>query len=95
MANMIFKIKNVDNVDSFMESDEFKKFDDEVREYRKRVEQEHLDSLKNDTQKKVFTDWCNGICVSSEAYVKENNISKEDDYEAHSAILSVVSLGLG
>jgi hypothetical protein len=91
----MFIVKSVDNIDNFMESEEFKKFDNKVIEYRKRVEQEHLESLKNDIQKKIFTDWCNGICVSSEKYMKENNISKEDDYETHSAILSVVSLGLG
>ena len=84
-----------DNINEFMESDTFKAFDNSVREYRNRVEKEHLDSLKNDVQKKIFTDWCNGICVSSDDYISKNNISKEDDYEAHSAILSVVSLGLG
>lgn len=83
------------NIDDFMNSDIFKKFNDGINEYRDNVEKEHLNSLKNDVQKKIFTDWCNGICVSSEDYIKTNNISKEDDYEAHSAILSVVSLGLG
>jgi len=78
-----------------MKSDVFKAFDNEIREYRKRVEKEHLDSLKNDIQKKIFSDWCNGICVSSEKYINTNNISKEDDYEANSAILSIISLGLG
>lgn len=84
-----------DNDNDFMESEIFKQFNQEVREYRQRVEKEHLESLHNEVQKKIFTDWCNGICVSSEEYIKENNISKEDDYEAHSAILSVISLGLG
>ena len=28
-------------------------------------------------------------------YIAKNNISKEDDYEAHSAIMSVISMGLG
>ena len=88
-------VVETDNIDEFMESDTFKVFNNEVREYRNRVEKEHLDSLKNDVQKKIFTDWCNGICVDSEKYIIENNISKEDDYKAHSAILSVVSLGLG
>ena len=83
------------DIDEFMESDTFKAFDNSVREYINRVEKEHLDSLKNDVQKKIFIDWCNGICVSSDDYIAENNISKEDDYEAHSIILSVVSLGLG
>jgi len=83
------------DIDEFMESDTFKAFDNSVREYINRVEKEHLDSLKNDVQKKIFIDWCNGLCVSSDDYISRNNISKEDDYEAHSAILSVVSLGLG
>jgi len=92
---MFLMVTKTDNIDEFMESETFKSFDKEVREYKDRVEKEHLDSLKNNVQKKIFTDWCNGICVSSEEYIKANNISKEDDYEAHSAILSVVSLGLG
>jgi hypothetical protein len=91
----MFVVIATGNIDKFMESEMFKAFDEEVREYRNRVEKEHLDSLKNETQKKIFIDWCNGICVSSARYIEENNISKEDDYEAHSAILSVVSLGLG
>ena len=91
----MFVVVVTDNIDEFMKSEIFQKFDDEVRQYRKRVEKEHLDSLKNEAQKKIFTDWCNGICVSSDEYIKKNNITKEDDYEAHSAILSVVSLGLG
>jgi len=91
----LFIVTETDDINEFMESDTFKTFDNEVREYRDRIEKEHLNSLKNDVQKKIFTDWCNGICVSSEKYIEENNISKKDDYEAHSAILSVVSLGLG
>lgn len=92
---MNFLIVKTANVNEFMESETFKEFDKKVRAYKERVEKEHYDSLHNDIQKKIFTDWCNGICVSSEKYIKENNISKEDDYEAHSAILSVISLGLG
>jgi hypothetical protein len=88
-------VLTTDNIDEFMKSEAFKKFNDEVKEYRKRVIKEHLDSLKNDVQKKIFTDWCNGVCVSSDEYIKKNNISKEDNYEANSAILSVISLGLG
>ena len=93
MNNIIVAI--TDNIDDFMESDIFKKFNNEVRNYIEIVQKEHLNSLSNDIQKKIFTDWCNGICVCSEEYISKNNISKEDDYEAHSAILSVVSLGLG
>lgn len=88
-------VLTTDNIDEFMKSEAFKKFNDEVKEYRKRVIKEHLDSLKNDVQKKIFTDWCNGVCVSSDEYIKKNNISKEDNYEVNSAILSVISLGLG
>jgi hypothetical protein len=88
-------VLTTDNIDEFMKSEAFKKFNNEVKEYRKRVIKEHLDSLKNDVQKKIFTDWCNGVCVSSDEYIKKNNISKEDNYEANSAILSVISLGLG
>jgi hypothetical protein len=91
----MFTVITTDNIDKFMESDEFKRFDNECRAYKERVEKEHLDSLKNDVQKKIFTDWCKGICVCSDEYKRENNISKEDDYEAHSAILSIISLGLG
>lgn len=92
---MYFEVIETDNLDEYMESDAFKAFTKEVEDCRNRVKKEHLDSLHNSTQKKIFTDWCNGICVSSEKYIIENNISKEDDYKAHSAILSVVSLGLG
>ena len=88
-------ITETDNIDEFMESDVFKSFDNGVNEYKQKIEREHLDYLKNDTQKKILLDWCRGNCVSSEEYKLKNNITKEDDYEAHSAILSVISLGLG
>ena len=88
-------ITTTNNINEFMESNTFKAFDNDVREYRKRVEQEHLDYLNNDTQKKIFLDWCRGKCVSSVEYINANNISKEYNYEVHSAILSVISLGLG
>lgn len=91
----MFVVTRTDNINDLMESEEFKKFDNEVKAYKEKVEKEHFESLKNDAQKKIFSDWCNGICVSSEEYRIKNNISKEDDYEAHSAILSVISLGLG
>jgi len=61
----------------------------------RKIKEEHLNSLSNDMQKKIFTDWWNGICVSSEEYITQNNISKEDDYEAYTAIMSVISMGLG
>jgi len=60
-----------------------------------KIKKEFLNSLSNDMQKKIFTDWWNGICVSSEEYITQNNISKEDDYEAYTAIMSVISMGLG
>lgn len=88
-------LAETDDIKKFMKSETFLRFDKEVEEYRQRVQKEHLDSLHNDTQRKIFLDWCNGICVCSEEYINKNNISSEDDYEAHSAILSVVSLGLG
>jgi len=88
-------VVETNNINEFMKSDTFKAFDNDVREYKRRVEQKHLDYLKNDAQKKIFLDWCGGKCVSSEEYKLKNNISKEDDYEAHSCILSVISLGLG
>lgn len=88
-------ITETNNIDEFMESDIFKQFANECEIYRKQIEKEYFDSLKNDIQKKIFTDWCNGLCVCLNEYVNKNNISKEDDYEAHSAILSVISLGLG
>ena len=65
--------------------------DDGIR----KIKEELLNSLSNDMQKKIFTDWWNGICVSSEEYITQNNISKEDDYEAYTAIMSVISMGLG
>jgi len=61
----------------------------------RKIKEEFLNSLSNDMQKKIFTDWWNGICVSSEEYITQNNISKEDDYEAYTAIMSVISMGLG
>jgi len=88
-------VTDTDDINEFMESDTFKKFNDGVRDYINKVQEEHLNSLSNDIQKKIFTDWCNGICVCSEEYITQNNISKEDDYEAHSAIMSVISMGLG
>jgi len=60
-----------------------------------KIKEEFLNSLSNDIQKKIFTDWWNGICVSSKEYIAQNNISKEDDYEAYTAIMSVISMGLG
>jgi len=65
--------------------------DDGIR----KIKEELLNSLSNDMQKKIFTDWWNGICVSSEKYITQNNISKEDDYETYTAIMSVISMGLG
>jgi len=65
--------------------------DDGIR----KIKEELLNSLSNDMQKKIFTDWWNGICVCSEEYITQNNISKEDDYEAYTAIMSVISMGLG
>jgi len=88
-------VTDTNDINEFMKSDTFKKFNDGVREYIKRVQEEHLNSLSNDMQKKIFTDWWNGICVSSEEYITQNNISKEDDYEAYTAIMSVISMGLG
>ncbi len=88
-------ITTTNNIDSYMESNIFKEFTRQCNEYRDRVEKRFLNSLKNDTQKKIFMDWCNGVCVSSEKYLKENNISEEDNYIANNAILSVVSLGFG
>jgi len=93
MNNII--VVTTDNIDDFMESNTFKNFNSEVRKYIEIVQEEHLNSLSNDIQKKIFTDWCNGVCVCSEEYIAKNNISKEDNYEAHSAIMSVISLGLG
>jgi len=61
----------------------------------RKIKEEFLNSLSNDMQKKIFIDWWNGICVSSEEYITQNNISKEDDYEAYTAIMSVISMGLG
>ena len=65
--------------------------DDGIR----KIKEELLNSLSNDMQKKIFTDWWNGICVSSEEYITQNNISKEDDYETYTAIMSVISMGPG
>ena len=61
----------------------------------RKIKEEFLNSLSNDMQKKIFIDWWNGICVSSEEYITQNNISKDDDYEAYTAIMSVISMGLG
>jgi len=88
-------VVETNNINEFMKSDTFKAFDNDVRECKRRVKQEHLNYLKNYSQKKIFLDWCGGKCVSSVEYINTNNVSKEDNYEAHPAILSVISLGFG
>lgn len=55
--------------------------------------QEYLSICQNDAQRQIFTDWWNGKCVVTPEY--KSKFSYEDDYEAHSIILTACSDGFG
>ncbi|MNW64761.1 hypothetical protein D3C74_430700 [compost metagenome] len=65
----------------------------ETKWIMKRAFEDFAGLCENDNQKKIFTDWWHGECVSTEEY--KARFSEEDDYKAHSVILHACSMGFG